>query len=87
LVADTLGAGLTAWGVPYLWTLPLWLYSVWIGANALSGAIPKASFGYSIGGILMGLVPAVLAMFAVSIVMGVVMAILFPGPLGLPKSA
>ncbi|MCL7930878.1 hypothetical protein [Halomonas llamarensis] len=83
LVADTLGAGLTALGVPYLWTLPLWLYSLWVGANALSGAIPKASFGYSIGGIVVGLVPAVLAMFAVSIVLGIVMAMLLPGPLGI----
>lgn len=58
LVADTLGAGLSALGVPSMWTLPLWLYSVWVGANALSGAIPQASLRYSIAGILIGLIPA-----------------------------
>ena len=61
LVADVLGAGLTALGVPHLLTLPLWLYSVWVGANALSGAIPKVSLGYAIGGIVIGFIPAMLA--------------------------
>ncbi len=61
LIADVLGAGLTALGVPPLLTLPLWLYAVWVGGNALSGAIPKASLGYSIGGIVIGLIPAMLA--------------------------
>src|SRR6218665_234447 len=37
LVADTLGAGLAALGVPPLLTLPLWLYSVWVGAQAIEG--------------------------------------------------
>ena len=60
LVADTLGAGLTALGVPPLLTAPLWLYSIWVGGNALSGAMPKASLAYSIGGIVMALVPAML---------------------------
>jgi hypothetical protein len=32
-------------GVPALLTLPLCLYSIWVGGNALSGAIPKASLG------------------------------------------
>lgn len=76
LVADALGAGLTALGVPYLLTLPLWLYSGWVGANALSGAIPKASLGYSIGGIAIGLIPAMLAAGVVFAVLGIVLAML-----------
>jgi hypothetical protein len=60
LVADALGAGFMAVGVPALLTLPLWLYSIWVGGNALSGAIPKASLGYSIGGIALSLVPTLL---------------------------
>lgn len=76
LVADTLGAGLTALGIPPLFTLPLWLYSVWVGANALSGAIPRASLGYSIGGIVIGLVPAMLAAMVVFAVFGIVLAML-----------
>lgn len=68
LVADILGAGLVAFGVPMLLTLPLWLYSVWVSANALSGAIPKASLGYSIGGILSSLIPVTLVIMVVGTV-------------------
>jgi hypothetical protein len=73
LVANVLGAGLVALGVPGLLTVPLWLYSVWVGGNALSGAVPRASLAYSIGGIVIGLVPALLVS---GLVMGVVMAAL-----------
>jgi hypothetical protein len=81
LVADLLGAGLTALGVPPLWTLPLWLYSVWVGANALSGAIPKASLGYSLGGIMIGLIPAMLAAGLVYAVLGLALGMLGFAPL------
>lgn len=60
LVCNVLGAGLTAMGVWPLLTLPLWLYAVWVGAQAIENAIPKASLGYCIAGIVMGLVPAML---------------------------
>lgn len=76
LVADLLGIGLTAMGVPPLLTLLLWLYSVWVGANALSSAIPKASIGYSIGGIAVGLIPAILVTILVYTALGVVLAML-----------
>ncbi len=84
LIADVLGAGLVALGIPPLFTLPLWLYSVWVGGNALSGAIPKASLGYSIGGIVLSLIPAMLAAGAVFAVMGIVLAMLgvVPPPAG-----
>lgn len=70
LVADIFGAGLVALGVPMLLTLPLWLYSVWVSANALLGAIPKASLSHSIGGIMLSLIP-------VTLVIGVVGAVFF----------
>lgn len=76
LVADTLGAGLSALGIPPLFTFPLWLYSVWVGANALSGAIPKARLGYSFGGIVIGLIPAMLAAMVVFAVLGFALAML-----------
>jgi len=60
LITSVLGAGLVALGVPHLLVLPLYLYSIWVGGNALSGAIPKASLGYSIAGILISMVPAML---------------------------
>jgi len=73
LVANVLGAGLVALGVPGLLTLPLWLYAVWVGGNALSGAVPKATLAYSIGGIVIGLVPALLVS---GLVIGAGMAVL-----------
>jgi hypothetical protein len=84
LVADVLGAGLVVLGVPPLLTLPLWLYSVWVGANALSGAIPRASLGYSMVGIVIGLIPALLAAGVVFAVLGIVFAMLggVPPPAG-----
>ena len=60
LVADVLGAGLVAMGVPSLLTFPLWLYSVWVGCIALAGAVPKASRAYCLSGIAIGFIPALL---------------------------
>lgn len=78
LVADALGAGLTALGVPPLLTLPLWLYSVWVGAQAMESAITKASLGYCIAGIAIGLVLAIMASGLVFAVVGMALA-----PMGL----
>lgn len=66
LAANVLGASMVALGVPPLLTLPLWLYSVLVGANALSGAIPKASLSYSIGGIVFALAGIVMAMLGMA---------------------
>ncbi|WP_265305047.1 hypothetical protein [Verminephrobacter eiseniae] len=84
LVADTLGAGLTALGVPPLLTLPLWLYSVWVGAQAIEGAIPQASLGYCIAGIAIGLLPAIVAAGSMFALVGVLMVVtgLVPGGAG-----
>lgn len=80
LVADTLGAGLTALGVPPLLTLPLWLYSVWVGAQALESAIPKASLGYCIAGIAIGLVPAMVVSGLVFGLFGVLLGAMGAAP-------
>lgn len=80
LIADMLGAGLTALGVPPLLSLPMWLYSVWVGGNALSGAIPKVSLGYAIGGIVIGLIPAMLVMGILFAVLGTALAMLGVAP-------
>lgn len=65
LVADALGAGLTALGVSPLLTLPLWLYSIFVGAKAMTNAIPQVSMGYAIAGIAIGFVPAVVVSWLV----------------------
>ncbi|MCW5222971.1 hypothetical protein D5041_04985 [Verminephrobacter aporrectodeae subsp. tuberculatae] len=84
LVADTLSTGLAALGVSPLLILPLWLYSIWVTGNALAGAIPKASLGYSIAGIVIGLALAFVASVLVVSVVSVVMAMmgLVPGEAG-----
>jgi len=65
LVADTLATGYATLGMPpfLIWHLflPLWLYSLWVGAKAMASAIPQASLGYCIAGIAIGLLPAVAA--------------------------
>ncbi|MCW5259925.1 hypothetical protein D5045_06570 [Verminephrobacter eiseniae] len=65
LVADTLVAGYASLAAPpfLIWHLflPLWLYSLWVGAKAMASAIPQASLGYCIAGIAIGLVPAIAA--------------------------
>lgn len=77
LVVDTLALGLTALDVPPLLTLPLWLYSIWVGAQATENAIPKARLSYCIGGIAIGLVPAIMAS---GLVVGVLMSMLGLAP-------
>lgn len=65
---DVLGAGLTALGVPPLFTLPIFLYSIWIGANALAGAC-NVSLRYALGGVVLSLIPLMLAVMVSSVVM------------------
>ncbi|GIZ54128.1 hypothetical protein [Noviherbaspirillum aridicola] len=76
LVPDLLIAGLTTMGVPGLLTLPLWLYSAWVGANAIAGAIPRVTLGYAIAGIAIGMIPAILAMILIAFAATVVPAAL-----------
>lgn len=76
LVADVLGTGLAAIGVPGLLVMPLWFYSIWVGGNALSGAIPSASLGYCIAGIILGMLPAILASMLGLGLLGAILAVL-----------
>ena len=69
LVPDVLGAGLIALGVPLAYTVPIWVYSIWVGGKALSGAIPGASLSYCIGGILLSLIPATLVATGVTVLL------------------
>jgi len=80
LVVNMLGAGLVTLGMPPLFTLPLWLYSIWISANTLSGAIPKVSRGYAIQGIVLSILPAYLISFVVMVLTGFAMAVLTGAP-------
>lgn len=52
LVVDLLGFLLSGLGVPESLVTLVWFYAIWVGANAMSGAIPKVSLGYGIGGII-----------------------------------
>ena len=73
LITDFLGCVLIALDVPQLLTLPLFFYAIWVGAKALSGAIPKASLSYSICSIVISLVPAILAAGAVFVVLAIML--------------
>ena len=59
---------------------PVWIYSLWVSANAMSGAIPKASLGYGVGGIILGTILAV-------VVIAILSAGLMLGAGGMPSPA
>lgn len=75
LVSDALCIGLMPFGVPPLLMLPLWLYSLWVCANALSGAVPKVSFGYGIGGIVISQIPVAVIIMLLFAALGFVLAL------------
>ncbi|MBT9169586.1 MAG: hypothetical protein DDT19_02948 [Syntrophomonadaceae bacterium] len=52
---DIFPATLVILGIPYLLTLPLWLYSLLIAGNAIKGAT-NSSFGYAISGLVLWVV-------------------------------
>ncbi|HAZ61816.1 MAG TPA: hypothetical protein DCY89_09620 [Gammaproteobacteria bacterium] len=72
LVTDLLVIGLTNLSVPMPFVLPLGLYSLWVGANALTSAIPRASLGYCFAGIFLCLLPAVVSSGIVMVLSGMV---------------
>lgn len=74
---DLLTGGLTALGVPGLFILPLFLYSIWVAAHAMESAF-GVSLRYSIAGILLSFIPIMLA------VMGVSALLMFVGVLPMP---
>lgn len=51
-------------GVPALFTLPLWLYSIWVAAHALE-QVCKVSIGYAIGGIILSIIPTIVVSMVV----------------------
>lgn len=66
LVSDSLIAILVALGISRLLIIPLLIYSIIVGVNALSNAIPKASRAYCLSGIVLTFLPGFLAAAAVS---------------------
>ena len=76
LVTDALCIGLESLGVSFPLIVPLWLYSIWVAGNALSGAVPKVSLGYAIGGVVISLIPAILLIGLLFAVFGFVLTLL-----------
>ena len=85
LVVDLLGFLLSGLGVPDSLVTPVWFYSIWVGANAMSGAIPKSSLGYGIGGIILGGILAIVAIIV--LIVGLVMVAQLLGVGGMPAPA
>lgn len=61
-------------GLPVIVLLPLWFYSVWVSGNAISGAIPRASLGYAIGGLILSAVLAVFLIVCLTVAVTLVFA-------------
>lgn len=80
---DLLGAGLTALGVPVLFTLPMFVFSLWIGANAIAGAC-QVSLRYALGGVVLSILPAMVAM---SVLMMALLPIFLALGVALPPAA
>ncbi|MFJ1300614.1 hypothetical protein ACILG0_11645, partial [Pseudomonadota bacterium AL_CKDN230030165-1A_HGKHYDSX7] len=52
LIPMTLAAGLMAWGVAPMLTLPLWLYALAACARAADRAMPEAGLPYCVGAVV-----------------------------------
>lgn len=72
LVVNLIVCAIPLLGGPMILQLPVLLFSFWVTGNALSGAIPKASLGYSIVGMLLSGVPVTLVMVVVAALFGFV---------------
>ena len=71
--------GLYALGVPGTLLVPIEIYAIWVNANAMSGAVPKATLGYSIAGIVNGLVLIYVLLFGLAIVLAFIKLVLQSG--------
>ena len=69
LVIDLIVYAASILGAPGFIVMPLSIYTIWVAGNALSGAIPKASLGYSIGGVILAIIPGALIGAAVGIML------------------
>ena len=86
LVVDLLGFLLSGLGVPESLVTLVWFYAIWVGANAMSGAVPKATLGYSIAGIVNGLALIYVLLFGLAIVLAFIKLVLHSGG-AMPSSA
>ena len=71
--------GLYALDVPGILLVPIGIYAIWVNANAMSGAVPKATLGYSIAGIVNGLVLIYVLLFGLAIVLAFIKLVLQSG--------
>ena len=71
--------GLYALDVPGILLVPIEIYAIWVNANAMSGAVPKATLGYSIAGIVNGLVLIYVLLFGLGIVLAFIKLVLQSG--------
>ena len=71
--------GLYALDVPGILLVPIEIYAIWVNANAMSGAVPKATLGYSIAGIVNGLVLIYVLLFGLAIVLAFIKLVLQSG--------
>ena len=78
--------GLYALGVPGTLLVPIEIYAIWVNANAMSGAVPKATLGYSIAGIVNGLALIYALLFGLAIVLAFIKLVLQSGG-AMPSSA
>lgn len=74
LLVDVLGSLLVAAGVPMIYTAPIWLYSIWVTGEALTGVVPQATLGYAIAGILLCLLAVALLSNVVFVGAAIVLA-------------
>lgn len=78
--------GLYALDVPGILLVPIEIYAIWVNANAMSGAVPKATLGYSIAGIVNGLALIYALLFGLAIVLAFIKLVLHSGGT-MPSSA
>lgn len=78
--------GLYALGVAGVLLVPIGIYAIWVNANAMSGAVPKATLGYSIAGIVNGLALIYALLFGLAIVLAFIKLVLHSGGT-MPSSA
>ena len=70
---------LYALGVAGTLLVPILIYAIWVNANAMSGAVPKATLGYSIAGIVNGLALIYALLFGLAIVLAFIKLVLHSG--------
>ncbi|MDP3030291.1 MAG: hypothetical protein Q8O04_12555 [Deltaproteobacteria bacterium] len=75
---DIVPAILVILGIPYLFTLPLWLYSLLVAGNAIKGAT-NSGLGYAVGGLILWVVIYLPVIVILSVVASLLGLIQMPG--------